>query len=155
MGSTAQSAQLTPSTFIEGITFGATLLPTRLESSGQYFNVGDASKIIIFVNNGSSDAGAIYVEPGARWSGSRGQAPSTIITTYSTATAPIAVSIAGCVGSTLSTLHAVSTTGCFQIIGPFDSAMVKSSNGEIFIGPSSSLAVLGVAVYAMKGGSTQ
>lgn len=153
MGSTAQSAQLTPSTFIGGLTQGAALNMVALESSGAYFNVGDASKVLLFITNGSTGTGAIYIEPGARWSGSLGQPVSTVITTYSTATAPIVVSIPACVSS-ISSAAMVSTTGQFLVVGPFESATVKSSDSQIFIGPSSSLAQINLAVYTMVGGST-
>jgi len=94
MGSTAQSTNMTPSTFVGGITQGAALYMQAVTSSGAYFQVGDASRVIIFVSNGSSSAtGAVFIEPGAKWSGSMGLDPSTGSTVYSTATAPIAVSV--------------------------------------------------------------
>ena len=151
MGSTAQSAQITPSTFIAGITNGCPLVFTAVTSSGVYFNVGDAKDYFIFAINNSSDAGALYIEPGARWSGSMGQAPSTLITLYTTATAPIAVALPGR-ASSISTANALSTTGCFAVIGPFEGATVKSSGATVYVGLGSTLAYVTAAVYSL--GST-
>jgi len=147
MGSTAQSAQLTPSTQIRGITWGSPLPMTQVTSSGVYFNIGDASKYIVFVVNGSSDPGAVYVEPGKRWSGSIGMAPSTTITAYTTATAPIAIAIPRG-ASSISTAFALSTQSCFSVLGPFEGVQVKSSGATVFIGNGSTLAVIGASVYA-------
>ena len=153
MGSTAQSTNMTPSTFVGGITQGAALYMHAVTSSGAYFQVGDASRVIIFVSNGSSsDTGALFIEPGARWSGSRGQAPSTTSTLYSTATAPIAISVAthGVTGSSAS----MSTAGSFYGVGPLESATVKSSDGKIFIVASTGSTKMCAAVYALAGGSS-
>jgi hypothetical protein len=147
MGSTAQSAQLTPSTKIEGVTWGSPLPMTQVTSSGVYFNIGDASKYIVFVVNGSSEAGAVFVEPGARWAGSVGRAPSTTITAYTTATAPIAVALPRG-ASSISTAFVLSTQSCFSVLGPFDGVQVKSSGATVFIGNGSTLAVIAAAVYA-------
>jgi hypothetical protein len=130
-----------------GITWGAPLPMTQVTSSGVYFNVGDASKYIVFVMNGSSEAGAVYVEPGAMWSASRGQAPSTLITLYTTATAPIAVALPRG-ASSISTAFVLSTLNCFSVLGPFEGGMIKSSNSQVFIGNGSTLAVVGASVYA-------
>jgi hypothetical protein len=153
MGSTAQSTNMTLSTFVGGITQGATLPLQAVTSSGAYFQVGDASRVVIFVSNGSSsDDGSVFIEPGARWSGSRGQAPSTGSTVYSTATAPIAVSVVshGITGSSAT----MSTTGSFVAVGPLESATVKSSNGTVYIVASTESTKMAACVYAMTGGSS-
>lgn len=153
MGSTAQSTNMTPSTFVGGITQGALLYMQAVTSSGAYFQVGDASRVMVFVSNGSSsDTGAIFIEPGARWSGSMGQAPSTTSTLYSTATAPIAISVATHAKSDYSA--AMSTAGSFAALGPFESATVKSSDGKIFLVASTGSTRMCAAVYAMTGGSS-
>lgn len=153
MGSTAQSTNMTPSTFVGGITQGALLYMHAVTSSGAYFQVGDASRVIIFVSNGSSSAdGAIFVEPGARWSGSRGQAPSTTSTAYSTSTAPIAAAFSAHAKSDYSA--AMSTAGSFGVIGPLEAATVKSSDGKIFIVASTVSTRMTAAVFAMTGGSS-
>lgn len=149
MGSTAQSTNLSPSTFTGYDTAATSLYMHAVTSSGAYFTVGDASKVMVFVANASSsDDGAIFVEPGARWSGSRGQAPSTTSTLYSTATAPIAISLPthGITGSSA----IQSTTGSFGILGPFDGATVKSSDATIYIVASTGSTKMFAAVMALK-----
>jgi hypothetical protein len=157
MGSTTQSTNLTPSTYV-GPTSGTPLYFAPVTSSGAYFNVGDASKVLIFVSNGSSSEtgstlAAVFLEPGARWAGSRGLAPSTTSTLYSTATAPIACYVAanGKSGSTA----AISTTGSFVVMGPYDSATIKSSDEKIYLVASTGSSQMAAAVFAMPGGSTQ
>lgn len=153
MGSTAQSTNLTPSTFAGGLTQGARLVFQAVTSSGAYFQVGDTSKVIIFVSNGSSSAqGAIYIEPGARYSGSRGQVPSTDITAYTTATAPIVIT-SSCHAKSDNTAS-FSTEGSFNAIGPFESATVKSSDGKIYLAASTLSTKMYAAVYLMEGGSS-
>ena len=144
---------ITPSTFAGGLTQGAALYLSAVTSSGSYFQVGDASKVVVVVTNGSSTAnGAIYVVPGAAWSGARGQAASTDVTTYSTGTAPIvmAVNANAITGSTAT----MSTTGWLAVLGPFESAQVKSSDGRIFIAASTVSTKMCAAVYALEGGSS-
>ena len=154
MGSTTASAQLTPSTFVEGITQGALLSMTAVTSSGVYLNVGDASRVMLFVANWSTGVGAVYFDPGARWSGALGMTVSTGPGIYSTATAPIAVSLAAC-PSSISTTAGNSTTGNMAMIGPFESVNVKSSDVHIFMYASTALAAtVTAAVYALNGGST-
>jgi hypothetical protein len=153
MGSTAQSTNMTPSTFVGGITQGAALYMQAVTSSGAYFNVGDASKVLVFVGNASSsDNGSVWIEPGARWGASNGMSPSTTSTMYSTATAPIAISVPlhGITGSSA----VASTTGSFAVLGPFESAKVKSSDGKIYLVASTGSTEMFAAVYAMPGGST-
>lgn len=154
MGSTAQSTNLTPSTFVGGITQGAALAWQAVTSSGAYFTCGDLSKTLIFVANGSSsDTGAVFIEPGGvMWAGARGQAASTGSTVYSTATAPIAVSVPlhGITGSSAT----MSTTGSVVVIGPLDSNKVKSSDATVYIVASTGSTKMVAAVYQMLGGST-
>lgn len=152
MGSTAQSTNMTPSTFVGGITQGAALYMQAVTSSGAYFNVGDTSKVIVFVSNGSSsDTGAIFVEPGAKWAGSKYLTPSTTSTLYSTATAPIAISVPTHAKSDYSA--AMSTAGSFYALS-FDSVNVKSSDGKIFLVASTGSTKMCAAVFALPGGST-
>jgi hypothetical protein len=154
MGSTAQSTNLTPSTFVAGITQGAAIAWQAVTSSGAYFNCGDLNRTIILIQNGSSsDTGAVWIEPGGVWAaGSGGQAASTTSTLYSTATAPIAISVPlhGITGSSAT----MSTTGSLVVIGPFDSDKIKSSDGNIFIVASTGSTEMVAAVYQMMGGST-
>jgi hypothetical protein len=133
MGSTAQSTNMTPSTFVGGITNGAQLFMQQVSSSGAYFNVGDAKDIIIVATNASTLAGAIFIEPGSsQWAGSLGMAYSTTAALYSTATAPYVMAL----GVSSSTYLALgSTTGSIAVLGPFDSARVKSTSGNIFMVP--------------------
>ena len=132
MGSTAQSTQIIPSTWA-GYNSYTPLYMVQVTSSGAYFNVGDADKVVIFVANASSSVdGTLFIEPGARWAGSRGLEPSTGSTVYSTATAP-GVCVAAVAVSTTVTTYVASTTGQFVAWGPFESATVKSSDGQIFI----------------------
>ena len=156
MGSTAQSTDLSSSTAsIMAGTAYATLAMQAVTSSGAYFNVGDGSDTIIFVANASSsDDGAIFVEPGGTWSaGSNGQAASTTSTLYSTATAPIAISVVshGKTGSSA----VGSTTGAYAMLGPLDTSKIKSSDGEIYVVASTGSTKMFAAVYVMPGGSTQ
>ena len=155
MGSTAQSTNLTPSTFVGGITQGASIAWQAVTSSGAYFSCGDISKTLILIANASSsDNGAVWIEPGGNWTaGSGGQAASTTSTLYSTATAPIAVSVPlhGITGSSA----VMSTTGSVVVIGPLDSDRYKSSDGYIFIVASTGSTEMAAAVYQMLGGSTQ
>jgi len=154
MGSTTVSAQLTPSTFVGGITQGALLSMTAVTSSGVYLNVGDAQRVMLFVANWSTGVGAVYFDPGARWAGSKQMPVSTAPGVYSTATAPIAVSLAAC-PSSVSTTAGNSTTGNMAIIGPFESVDVKSSDVHIFMYSSTALAAtVTAAAYALTGGST-
>lgn len=156
MGSTQQSTNMTPSTFVGGITQGAGLAMQAVTSSGAYFNVGDASKVIVFVANASSSdsatSGAVWIEPGAKWTGSQGLTVSTGAAVYSTATAPIAVSVPthGITGSSA----IGSTTLSYVALGPFDSARVKSSDGKIYIVASTGSTKMYAAVYVLPGGST-
>ncbi len=152
MGSTAQSTNMTPSTFTGGLTQGVTLPMQAVTSSGAYFQCGDLNKIVVFVANASSsDNGAIFVEPGARWAGARGLAPSTGSTVYSTATAPVVISVPlhGITGSSA----IGSTTGSFAALS-LDSAQVKSSDGKVFIVASTGSTKMYAAVYSMVGGSS-
>jgi hypothetical protein len=158
MGSTTQSTNFTPSTQVAYNSGTGTLLyMAPVTSSGAYFNVGDCQEVMIFVANASSSdsatSGALWIEPGARWAGSRGLAPSTIATAYSTATAPIVLSLAthGITGSSA----VGSTTGSFGVFGPFESAQVKSSDEKIYIIASTGSTKMFAAVYQMIGGSTQ
>lgn len=155
MGSTAQSTNITPSTFVGSITNGALLYMQQVSSSGAYFPVGDASKVLVFVTNMSTAAGAIFVEPGSsKWAGSNGLAFSSGSSVYSTATAPIAVAL----GASSSTYAALaSTSGSIAVLGPFESAKVKSTDGNVFIvNPNATTnGAIYAAVYAMPGGSTQ
>lgn len=155
MGSTVQSTNMTPSTFVGGITNGALLYMQAVTSSGAYFSVGDGNQAILFVANASSsDTGAVWIEPGSsKWAGSAGQAYSTTSTLYSTATAPIAISVAthGITGSSA----VASTAGSFAVIGPFDTAKVKSTDGYIFVVASTGSTEMVAAVYIMPNGSTQ
>lgn len=153
MGSTAQSTNMTPSTFVGGITNGAALYMQAVTSSGAYFTVGNASRYIVYVSNGSSsDTGAVWIEPGANWAGSKGLSTSASSTQYSTATAPIAVSVAshGVTGSSAS----MSTAGSFVAIGPFDSVNVKDSGQKVYIVASTGSTKMCAAVYALPGGSS-
>lgn len=155
MGSTAQSTSLTPSTFVGGVTQGAALYMKAVTSSGVYFQVGDASRIIVFVSNGSSsDTGAVFLEPGGNWSGARRgiYGLSTGSSVYSTATAPIAVSVATHAKSDYSA--AMSTTGSFYAMGPFESAQIKSSDGLVYLVASTGSTRMCAAVYALNGGSS-
>jgi len=134
MGSTAQSTQIIPSTWT-GFAAGSVtpLAMVQVTSSGAYFNCGDASKVMIFVANASSSAdGCLWLEPGARWAGSRGLDPSTGSTVYSTATAPIVCPTTLAVSTTVTTFVA-STTGQFVAWGPFESATIKSSDQTVYI----------------------
>ncbi len=152
MGSTAQSTNMTPSTHVGGITQGAALAMQAVTSSGAYFQVGDLSKVIVFVANASSsDTGAIFIEPGARWAGSKYLTPSTTSTLYSTATAPVAVSVPlhGITGSSA----IGSTTGSYYALS-LDASAVKSSDGKVFLVASTGSTKMFAAVYAMPGGST-
>ena len=154
MGSTTISAQLTPSTFVEGITQGALLYMTAVTSSGVYVNVGDASKIMFLVANWTTGVGAVYIDPGARWTGSLQMPVSTAPAIYSTATAPIAVSLAAC-PSSISSVAGNSTAGNIAMVGPFESVDVKSSDVHIFMYASTALAAqVSAACYALIGGST-
>jgi len=151
MGSTAQSTQITPSTWGGYTNSQASLLMQNISSVGGYFEVGDATRYLIFLANGSSTAvGAVFVEPGARWAGSRGQAPSTTIATYTTATAPFAVSVPSNAVSGSSAI--ASTLGCFMVLGPFESAMIKSSDHKVYIAASTVSTLMYAAVVAF--GST-
>jgi hypothetical protein len=121
-------------------------------SSGAYFQVGDLSKVVVFVANASSsDAGAIFIEPGARWAGSKYLTPSTTSTLYSTATAPVAISVPlhGITGSSA----VGSTTGSYYALS-LDASAVKSSDGKVFLVASTGSTKMFAAVYAMPGGST-
>jgi hypothetical protein len=152
MGSTAQSTSITPSTFVGGITQGAILYFKAVTSSGVYFTVGDASRVIIFVSNGSSsDTGAVFIEPGGNWSGARRgiYGISTGSSVYSTATTPVAVSVATHAKSDYSA--AMSTAGSFVAIGPLDSAQVKSSDGLVYLIASTGSTRMCAAVYALEG----
>lgn len=154
MGSTAQSTNMTPSTWVGGITQGAALAMQAVTSSGAYFQVGDASQVMILVANASSsDNGAIWVEPGSSlWAGSLGMAYSTTSTLYSTATAPVAVSVPlhGITGSSA----VGSTTGSYVAMTLYDSNKYKSTSGKIFIVASTGSTKMFAAVYAMPGGSS-
>lgn len=154
MGSTTVSAQLTPSTFVAGITQGAVLSMTAVTSSGVYVNVGDASRIMFFIANWSTGVAAVYFDPGARWAGSLQMPVSTAPGIYSTATAPIAVSLAAC-PSSISTTAGLSTVGNMAMVGPFEAVNVKSSDVHIFMYASTAAATqVTAAVYALTGGST-
>ena len=153
MGSTAQSTSLTPSTYVGGITNGASLIMKSVTSSGVYFSVGDTSKVMVFVANASSsDDGAVFIEPGKAWAGASGLAYSTGSTVYSTATAPVAVSVVthGVTGSSA----VASTEGSYYALGPFDSAKFKSSDGLMYLVASTGSTEMYAAVYLMPGGST-
>jgi hypothetical protein len=149
MGSTAQSTNLTPSTFVGGITQGAALYMQAVTSSGAYFQVGDAQDVIIFVANGSSTVnGAVWIEPGgSAWAGAPGLPASTTSTLYSTATAPIAVSVVSN-AVTGSSNACASTAGSFVAIGPLEAATVKSTSGKIFMVASTGSLLISAAVYA-------
>lgn len=152
MGSTSLSAQVTPSTW--GGYNSYTALPMlQVTSSGLYFDVGDASQVMIFVINASSCTdGTIFIEPGAKaWAGSRGQAPSTALGVYSTATAPITCLAAVGISTTFSS-YVESTTGTFACVGPFESARVKSSDGKIYVMNSTISTRMYISVVTM--GST-
>jgi len=152
MGNTTQSQQITPVAQATTPT-GSALVLTPVTSSGVYFNVGDTSKIVMLVANASSsDTGAVWVEPGAKWAGSRGQTISTTATAYSTSTAPIVMSVPlhGITGSSAMT----STTGSLAFFS-FDSSIVKSSDEKIYVVASTGSTKMFAAVYAMTGGSTQ
>ncbi|HSW61877.1 MAG TPA: hypothetical protein VLH56_00945, partial [Dissulfurispiraceae bacterium] len=152
MGSTSQAAAATKSTFT-GYAGSIIETLTAVTSSGVYFNVGDASKILIRVTNASSsDNGSVFVEPGARWAASRGLAPSTTSTLYSTATAPIAVSVAMTAQTASS---AVLSTGISVYVGPFESGTVKSSDEKIYVVASTLSTKMYVGVIVLNGGSTQ
>jgi len=151
MGSTAQSAAATKSTFT-GYAGSITETLTAVTSSGVYFNVGDASKIIIRVTNASSsDNGAVFIEPGARWSASRGLAPSTGSTVYSTSTAPIAASVAMTAATGSSAIY---STGVSVYLGPFESGTIKSSDQTVYVVASTGSTKMYVGVIVLDGGST-
>lgn len=154
MGSTVQSTNFTPSTFAGGITNGALLYMQAVTSSGAYFDVGDASKVLIFVSNGSSsDTGNFFIETGGTWAaGSRGVATSTSIASVSSATAMISISVPTHAKSDYSA--AMSTAGSFAVLGPFDSVNIKSSDGHVFVAASTGSTRMCAAVYRMPGGST-
>jgi hypothetical protein len=147
------ASQITPSTFVRGITWGNSLVLNAVTSSGVYFNVGDLGEnILLVVNASSSDTGALYVLPGARWAGARGQAPSTTVTDYSTATAPIAISVPthGITGSSAIT----STAGSIYMMN-LESINVKSSDGTVYLASSTGSTKMYVGVLQLLGGSTQ
>jgi hypothetical protein len=145
------ASQITPSTWA-GYNSYTPIFMSAVTSSGVYFNVGDAEKIIIFVANASSsDDGALYIVPGAQWSGSRGLAPSTTVSDFSTATAPI-VCVAEVAVSTTVTTYIASTTGTFALWGPFEAATVKSSDNTIYVANSTVSTRMWISVMAM--GST-
>lgn len=156
MGSTAQSTSLTPSTFVAGITNGAALVMKSVTSSGVYFSCGDASKVVVFVANASSSdsatSGALWIEPGAKWAGSRGLPVSTAATIYSTATAPYAISVPAHLITGSSAV--ASTEGSYYAWGPFDSAQIKSSDGLVYIVASTGSTKMYASVFQMPGGST-
>lgn len=154
MGSTVQSTNMTPSTWVGGITQGASLAMQAVTSSGAYFQAGDTSQIVILVANASSsDNGAIFIEPGSSlFPGSLGMAYSTTVTLYSTATAPVAVSVPlhGITGSSA----IGSTTGSFVAITLMDSNKYKSTSGKIFLSASTGSTKMYAAVYTLPGGSS-
>jgi hypothetical protein len=152
MGCSSLSAQITPSTW-GGYNSYTSLPMSAVTSSGVYFNVGDASQVMIFVINASSCTdGTLFIEPGApNWAGSRGQARSTALGVYSTATAPITCWAALAVSTTVTT-YVASTTGTCAMVGPFEAATVKSTDGMIFVMNSTVSTRMWVSVVAM--GST-
>lgn len=154
MGSTTQSTNMTPSTFVGYASPATSLFMQAVTSSGAYFTVGDASKILIFVANASSSdsatSGNIFVEPGAQWAGSRGLPFSSGSSVYSSATAPVSIALPthGITGSSA----IGSTTGSFGVLGPFESAMIKSSDNTVYIVASTGSTKMYAAVLAL--GST-
>lgn len=152
MGNTTQSQQITPVVQPSTPT-GVACVLTAVTSSGVYFNVGDTSKIVMMVvNASSSDNGAVWVEPGAKWAGARGLTISTTASAYSTSTAPVVMSVPlhGVTGSSAF----ASTTGSIAFFS-FDSATVKSSDEKIYVVASTGSTKMYAGVYAMTGGSTQ
>ena len=146
------ASQLTPSTF-GGLNQYTALPMSAVTSSGCYFNVGDASKILIFVANASSSVdGTLMMIPGAAWSGALGlDASTTTSTDYSTSNCP-SVCVAAMAVSTTFTTYVASTTGTFAVWGPFESVDVKSTAQTIYIANSTTSTRMYVSVLAM--GST-
>lgn len=144
--------QITVSTFT-GYNGYTPLGMNAVTSSGSYFNVGDASQILIFVVNASSSVdGTLMMIPGAKWSGALGRdASTTTSTNYSTANCP-SVCVAAVSVSTTVTTYVGSTTGTFAVWGPFESVDVKSTAQTIYIANSTTSTRMWVSVFAM--GST-
>lgn len=153
MGSTAAAATITRSTFVGPV--DKTLLSwTNVTSSGGYFEVGDASKTVVLVMNASSsEVGTIWVEPGAKWGGSRSLAVGTTTSTaYSTASVNIPI---------CSTFTSHGVTGSSAMTSSlaiaaylFESAMVKTTDSKVYITATTQSTKMYVAVLALPGGST-
>jgi hypothetical protein len=146
--------QITPSTF-GGYNNYTSLLMSQVTSSGAYFNVGDASKILIFVVNASSSvAGALMMIPGAQWSGALGlDASTTTSTDYSTSNCPsVCVAAINNTSTVFPACFASTTTGTYAVWGPFEAADVKSTAQTIYIANSTTSTRMYVSVMAM--GST-
>lgn len=125
-------------------------------SSGVYFNVADASKIIVAVINcspGATDISDLYLQMSTYFRSVQGgdysSAGRAVGTVSITGTAP---------GANACATHGnISTCVNLTFIGPLDSREYKSSNDNIFLFTSSkqsSNQFIYATVYRMIGGST-